>query len=204
MDTNKLALVKTHAASLELNEFQLGTVVAHEETWGVFLGCQSKEEVIEKIIFPINLRKLDKKIIDRINVDKQHSVMNAAGEISYSIGLSVLCKRSHELVVEESQVSAGIINEIVLAYPDGDYPAIPFMLEEYTVQSVGQDLRVKIVQAPDTERFIKDNFANIARWTGVNPKEILLVVVGDLNNILPGEPGYDVDFKQFPNYLTFH
>lgn len=193
-------LVETKATSLGLNPFQIETLLSlPQPQLEYFLSpaVNTARQTLDKLIIPHNLTKMNAQIEALIQSGK-FTVMSVAGEegFSYSVGLTVNGKHSHELLVGASIGTAGhsIINEIADMYPDHQYPITPIELDTATVNK--RKLRCRIIKSLRPNAIIEKYFARIDQWTRTFPKEIYLVVIGDKNNVLPGEPGYDENLKQ--------
>lgn len=197
-------LVETKASGLGLNPYQIKTLKSlPQEAQEFFVSSRisTKEEAIDQLIVPFNLKKLDAGIRDKVAAGG-YMVMMVNGDegYSYSIGLTVNGKHSHELVIPYSigAVAQLIINEIVEVYPDHEYPDTP--IEVDCAQVDGQRLRIKIDKALHTSRAISKCFARLDRWTDRFPTAVYFIHVADKNNVLPGEPGYDTSMRPTINY----
>lgn len=191
-------LVETKASHLGLNEQQIETLqsmpIASMEQF-LSSSIVTKHDAIDRLIVPFNLQRMDREIRQQVQSGR-HLVMGVGGDagFAYSIGLTVNGKHSHELIVPYSigSVSQIIINEIVDIYCDHHYPTNPIELDQALVAD--KPLRVRIVKSKDARKVIADCFARIDRWTDKFPQDVYYVQVGDKNNVLPDEPGYDETF----------
>lgn len=199
------ARVRAKAKVLDLNERQIATILEGAPAWtNIFLDdakVPDRQAALDKVIIPYNAMKLDYGIIKRMDAGG-HTVMCVAGKegFAYTIGLTHNRPSPHELFISVGIGTAAqsMLNEIANKYPDGDYPTEPIELTSCFVKKgkLKLDSRVRIVKSIDPQKIIEDNFRRIDQWTGIYPADIYIVHVGDINNLLPGEEGYDVDFKQ--------
>lgn len=199
------ARVRAKAKVLGLNEHQIQTILEGAPAWtNVFLDdakIPDRQAALDKVIIPFNTMKLDYDIIKRIDAG-DHTVMCVAGEegFAYTIGLTNNRPSPHELYISVGigSVAQSMLNEIAGEYPDGNYPTEPIELKSCFIKKGNRkfDSRVKIVKSTAPEKIIEDNFRRIDQWTGILPTDIYIVYVADINNILPGEEGYDINFKQ--------
>lgn len=190
-----LRRLKVQMKKVELNWHQRQTVLQVVSSlkprvkWKALLRLD-KATFIQDIIFPYNLLRLDATIKQQIANDK-FSVMQVAGEggYAYSVGLWIVNKHDHELVVNVSgDVSGQVINEVADRWSDGKYPTEPF--ESRTLVLVADETiksRLRIIKAPDPEKVIAERFANIRRWTGESPKNIYWIEMAGPDNKFPDE-----------------
>lgn len=197
--------VEAKAKTLELNQRQIKTILEGAPAWtNIFLDDDKvfdRQSALDKVIIPFNLMKFDYGIIKRIDAGG-HTVMCVAGKegFAYTIGLTNNRPTPHELYISVGigSVAQSMLNEIAKEYPDGNYPTEPIELKSCFVKKGNRkfDSRVRIVKSTAPEKIIEDNFRRIDQWTGILPTDIYIVYVADINNILPGEEGYDINFKQ--------
>ena len=199
------ARVRAKAEVLDLNEYQIQTILEGAPAWtNIFLDdakVPNRQAALDKVIIPYNAMKLDYDIIKRMDAGG-HTVMCVAGKegFAYTIGLTHNRPNPHELFISVGigSTAQSMLNEIAKKYPDGNYPTEPIELKSCFVKKGNRKFnsRVRIVKSTAPEKIIEANFRRIDQWTGIYPTDIYIVYVSDINNILPGEEGYDVNFKQ--------
>lgn len=208
--STQLNKIINHCIKTGLNEMQVDTIVEIYESEYVTPGGEdrfyndvttmSNEELLQRLIIPYNLNKMQKEMTRRIN-EGHHTVMNVSGMrgYSYSIGLSVNRSHPHELVVlANTAISHASINEIAAKFPDGEYPDGPITLEcgRIKVGDLTVKIRAKIEKLPNPVDVRGKLFQRIGEFSGRDPEDFYVIYLGDGNNKLPGEDGYDETFIQ--------
>lgn len=112
---------------------------------------------------------------------------------SYTIGLTE--KLGFDMVVVNGGKTSGLLLAEVASkcIAEGGFPVGPFTVSSYRV--AGADLRVAIVDIPQGTGTTKMMLAAISKGMLATKQ----LYIGDKNNILPTEAGYDIGFIQAVN-----
>lgn len=164
-----------------------------------------KDMLIEKLVIPINTLRLDKEQKDRVLEKGVHTVICVMNMYSSSIGASITKTLNTEFVIGIGSQSGGIIiNQVVSDFSEGKI-AVGSVFEISSYEINGASLRGKLIVP--SEKFGKvENIFYYSRYIEqglVAPdSNVLLIVVGDKQNVLPGEEGYDVNWDQTANWYA--
>ncbi len=202
MKNTMFAQVEASSKLKGLNVHQIKTikiifsrVPAHKRVEWVENFLELDYEDVRKMIVSYNLGKMDSRI-EQLVEDGKHACMGVSGPngFSYSIGLCTKHEDKHELAILAGigETKGGeIINEIITRFPNGDYPKDVIAITTFQIVGTETSPRVKIVEHPKPNYVIENLFPRIDMWTKVLPRKIYQIMVADINNLLPGEEGYD-------------
>lgn len=158
-----------------------------------------RQAILDNIITPLKKLKLSKnikKMIAESGYVAIGSIDTQCVEFVYSIGL--LEKYRFELLCGMSGIPILTINEIVSTTVDhlkehGNLNTLPSNVGKLTS---GENLRIRIDEMPIAD-VLHTHLLMVPNFQDVLPDDkVLIIRLPDANNILPGEEGYDTDFKQ--------
>lgn len=131
--------------------------------------------------------------IDNLIKEHGHADFRVAGLGSYTVGLS---DRGFELFSPLSFEFLPTVYNHIAQLPSVEDGLVT---EIDSLQVKGEPLRVKLKEITDRDQivFIYQNLTlAVAQRYPIGSQTLYNVYVGDKNNLLPGEPGYDTGWKQ--------
>ena len=203
--------IKEELEKLNYNEYQINTLLNIEEDSNWIhvpekmlldykegkLEEEKVKEYLTQVIIEINLDRLLGEHKERMEKNG-YTVTVVGGEraTAYTVGLSV--SEGYELVTQSNiagKVLGIVINAVVGELRDSGFEE-NLTLKTFNINNT--EARCKLVEVKDVE-WLGENITYgmfNSDWLETKPTKVYQVLLGDKNNILPGENGYDVSFEQ--------
>lgn len=155
------------------------------------------KKLLTKIIIKVNATKLLREHGERME-KHGYTVTMVTGErpTAYTVGLSV--SEGYELVTQSNihgKVAGVVINAVVDELRKSGFSE-NFTLKNFNINNT--EARCRLVEIEDLEWLgtqVTFGMFN-PEWLKVKPTKVYQVLLGDKNNILPDEDGYDTSFDQ--------
>lgn len=162
--------------------------------------------LIQNVVVPFNMQALDRNIRDRIQAGEWQVIGVGEGEdtppFAYSIGAIEKMGGEVMFVGNIDMRSAGsIINQLISAFIEKG--VTDDIGEIGRVEKTGESLRYKIHHRKLGD-YTTDFLVKLPQFYPDYDLETPLYVIeiGDPENLLPGEPGYDDDLEQFSHVAS--